>query len=899
MKLSRATAGADAARSSPSRCAGLALALLVLSLAACSSGGSLNIGNSQSADPGTVDFPIFYVKHTIPKNPDDLTMMRDAFPQADLWMRASASPSASERNITARLTKGAMWDIKDVDVSADGKKVAFAMRGPLVMNMVQEDPPSWRIYEYTIATDTLAPMIDPAIDTAPDTVNDVSPHYLPDGRLLFSSSRQRQSQAVLLDEGKPQFVAATDSRNEPAFNLHVIDVQRAQISQVSFNQSHDRDATVLKSGRVLFTRWDNAPGYDGMHLYTSNPDGTDLQLLYGANSHMTGTNNTVVEFSHPKEMQDGRIMVLARQYTGTDFGGNLLIIDTRNYVENTQGAAAGSGLKGPAQTRATQNPVYTIPGPSPGGRFNSAAPLWDGTGRILVSWTECRLLDKTGAIVPCTGSALADPNAKAAPPIYSVWMFDPAKDTFKPVLTPVEGVMVTDIAAAQPRALQNIILDKVAGVDVSQSLVDASVGVLDIRSVYDFDGVDSTAAGIPTLLDGRTPAAQRPARFLRIEKPVSIPDDEKVVNLNAAAFGATNYMREILGYAPIEPDGSVRIEVPANVAFQMSVLDANGRRIGPMQGTWLQLRRGEVVTCNGCHTPAAQQQVPACTSPTALCPTAKSHGRAGSFASVYPGAAGGAPFSNSSTSLIPNAGETMAQTRARYSCGTNSKNCSQVPSVNVLYTDVWSAQGATPNPPITLRYEDLPPGVPIPTTAACVSSWAENCRIVINYPKYLQSIWDLKRQIFDPAGKATVQAACSDAGCHNPTDAAGKPAVPAGQLDLRKAASSQVPQQPVSYRQLLFTHPEQQLVGGILQPVPGPPDANGNPTTIPVGPFMDALDANGTNSAKFFATFGPNGKHPSSASSGLSPAEMRLISEWLDIGAQFFNNPFDPAVPVN
>ena len=47
--------------------------------------------------------------------------------------------------------------------------------------------------------------------------------------------------------------------------------------------------TVLANGRILFTRWDHAPGKDGMHLYTSNPDGTDLQLYYGANSHMTGT----------------------------------------------------------------------------------------------------------------------------------------------------------------------------------------------------------------------------------------------------------------------------------------------------------------------------------------------------------------------------------------------------------------------------------------------------------------------------------------------------------------------------------------------------------------------------------------------------------------------------------
>jgi len=26
----------------------------------------------------------------------------------------------------------------------------------------------------------------------------------------------------------------------------------------------------------------------------------------------------------------------------------------------------------------------------------------------------------------------------------------------------------------------------------------------------------------------------------------------------------------------------------------------------------------------------------------------------------------------------------------------------------------------------------------------------------------------------------------------------------------------------------------------------------------------------------------------------ISAAELRLLSEWLDIGAQYFNNPFDP-----
>ncbi len=31
----------------------------------------------------------------------------------------------------------------------------------------------------------------------------------------------------------------------------------------------------------------------------------------------------------------------------------------------------------------------------------------------------------------------------------------------------------------------------------------------------------------------------------------------------------------------------------------------------------------------------------------------------------------------------------------------------------------------------------------------------------------------------------------------------------------------------------------------------------------------------------------------------LTPGELRLISEWIDIGAQYYNNQFDPGVPLN
>jgi hypothetical protein len=885
-------------------------ACAVASLAGCSGNAHIDVSNSQSSNPGTVDYPIFYVKRSIPPNTDDLRMLRDAVlpvapaagattppvvTTADLYKRDSASPSANETNITKRITGTDTYDIKDVDASLDGKAIVFAMRGPLTAKMKQKDPPTWHLWEYIIATDTLQEVIPPAL--VPEESNNVAPHYMPDGRLVFTSTAQRQSKAILLDEGKPQFEAQDESRTEPAFVLHVISATRAEFHQISFNQSHDRDPTVLQNGRILWSRWDNAPGKDAMHLYTSNPDGTDVQLYYGANSHMTGTNNTVIEFIKPKEMQDGRILSLIRPYTDVDFGGDLVIINGNQFVENNQPLLADAGLIGPAQTRATQNDVVTIPGPSPGGRFNSAFPLWDGSSRILVSWTQCRLLDPTsGAIVPCTTSRLADPNVKTAPPLYSVWMFNPTNNTLLPVMQPVEGVMVTDIVASQPRALQNIILDKVAGVDFDPELATENVGILDIRSVYDFDGTDTAKPSIPAVADpAQTVAAGRPARFIRLEKAVSIPDRDTLA-LNDTAFGASGFMREILGYAPVEPDGSVKIKVPANVAFQVSVLDANARRISPVHAAWLQLRAGEVLACNGCHTPATQQNP-------------KSHGRQGLFASAYAGAAGGAPFPHTLATFTPNAGETMAQARARVSCASDAPKCKQMlPSVNVYYSDIWTdpaSAARAADKSFAYSYNDAASFfTPIPTKTSCLDSfggpplWSATCRIVINYPTHIQKLWDVKRQTVDAMGNILTDHTCSQAGCHNTQGAkAGTLQFPAGQLDLTSTASNDVPTQPLSYRYLLFQEPELEVIMGALQPVPGPPDANGNPTVVNVGPYLNAGSANGGLSQAFLNRFAPGS--PSTHAGWLSPAELRLISEWLDIGAQFFNNPFDPAAPVN
>jgi hypothetical protein len=890
-------------------------------LAACNQGpggGGIGLASGQDPDPATVDFPIFYIRHQVPTEQDDLRRQRpfvedddvdddEEVYTASLWKRDRASPGAPETNITARLASlpGAdpddRYDIKDLNVSPDGLKVAFAMRGPLQDIDDEEDPPTWHIWEYNIATDVLHRVI--TSDIIAEEGQDVAPAYLPDGRILFSSTRQRQAKAILLDEGKAQFEAANESRTESAFVLHVMNADGTNIRQISFNPSSDLTPTVLQNGRVLWTRWDNAPGRNGMHLYTSNPDGTDMQLHYGAVSHMTGTlvqgQPTPIQFVRAREMSNNRIMVMARQTTGTDFGGNLLIIDTNTYVENTQPTLPNAGLLGPAQVPATLNNVSTVPGPSEGGRFQSGFPLWDGSGRILVSWSQCRLFDTTGPdptrIIPCTAGSATDPNAVAAPPLYSIWMFNPSQNTILPIMPPVEGVMVTDAVAAQPRVpLPAVILDKVAPLDLDPDLVADGAGLLSIRSVYDVMGQDTarlangTASNIQTLANpASTPATQRPIRFIRIEKPVSIPDDDDIADPDNSAFGPTGVMREIVAYAPVEPDGSVRMKIPANVPFQMTLLDENARRVSVPHRAWLQVRPGEVVECNGCHVRQAAAGAPE-----------RVHGRKFLFTAVYSGATStGVAFPGTTPTITPDQGDTMARARSRpgSSCpdATMTEHCglqSVRPSADVIYDEIW-APGAPPTASFAYNYSLLT--TPSPASVGCFPVWSATCRITIHYADvgtrrgHIMPLWSANRQVLDPVDGVTVLEDNTCTTCHNRVDAAGAVQLPAASLELQPAQCNEEPMYDNSYCQLFRTRPQLQLNMGAVEPIPGPLDANGNPTAGPT--FPPSMSASNARGSRFFTVMN-NATHAGM----LTSAELRLLSEWLDIGAQYYNDPFPP-----
>ena len=118
-----------------------------------------------------------------------------------------------------------------------------------------------------------------------------------------------------------------------------MDADGGNVTQISFNQSHDRNPTVRQNGDIMFSRWDHVGGRNHFKVFRAKPDGTDLFVLYGA--HSEGNS-----FLHPRDMDPkgkyaGFIASDLMPLSGTNEGGGLMFIDAANFSEQNTPATPG------------------------------------------------------------------------------------------------------------------------------------------------------------------------------------------------------------------------------------------------------------------------------------------------------------------------------------------------------------------------------------------------------------------------------------------------------------------------------------------------------------------------------------------------------------------------------
>ncbi len=893
----------------------ITLLVLTIFISACS------VGNSGSEkDPVVVEQPIAFIKRALTDADgevlaSDLSEPAQFRPGAVLYLKERATPNAPIKDISSAAFSDPsflnedgelLYDVKDLHVSFDGTKLLFSMRAPDIENADEEDQPKWNIWEYDISSSSLRRIIESNVSA--EEGHDISPAYLPGGLIVFSSTRQRLSKAILLDEDKTQFSGLDENRNVEAFVLHTIKaVSGDDIQQLTFNQSHDLYPVVLENGKILFSRWDNAgqTSANGYNLYEINPDGTGLNYVYGRHSHDSGDAGTQVQFSFPRQLDNGNIAVQLREFENENFSSQPTEIDISAFVEHDvaiDGTMFDLSVEKGGQV-AIIDGLNTSSEQGLKGSYSAFFPLNDGSNRYLVSWSVCRvqLIDidpdegenQTGPAEFCTQEKLDSDDYEAADPLYGLWIYDATNDTQLPIDLSESGFVFDEAVLLKARPIPDSYISDPSSIDAS--LLNDGLGVIHIRSVYDFDGVDTSVAGIDVLADPiQTTPDQRPQRFIRIEKPVSIPSDD-VYDFNNTAFGRSRaqLMREILGYAPVEPDGSVKVTVPANVPFAISILNADGKRTSQRHQNWLQVAPGETLECIGCHS--GNSEVP--------------HGRVdaqpssintGQLSTIIPTPViEPYPMNQAKRDeLILEVMndvffDTMAETYAK------RNNAIRRLTSDIVFDDEWTA---SPSDSFSYAYNNLETPVPI-FKSECLSKWERFCRIVVNYEEHIHPLWAVER--IDGANVRTCTS------CHTNTDDMGDLRVPEGQLDLSNGLSTDEPDHFKSYRELLFNDNEVELVGSVLvdrmvetgnfNDVPqvdneGNPilDENGDQVVIQVPilapvPVGASMSTNGAlSSARFMNLFETGGAHEAY----LSKAELKLLSEWLDLGAQYFNNPF-------
>lgn len=924
----------------------IAVSVLILLQISCSGGTGSADGKSAAGTDLTnnalaFDIPIFYVQRTLPENDLSLETPYAFNPGAHLFYRDNASTNASDINISARIFgANAEYDVKDLDISPDGQRLLFAMHAP----EVDPDNPvfTWDIWEYTIATDTLRRVISDEFIAINGQGHDIDPAYLPPSdpnqpekiAMVFSSTRQIANQVTLLNELKGAFIALNESSARQqrdidngaiqTTSLHIYDetlTNGEEIRQITFNQSHDIDPLVLPSGKILFNRWDNIAGEDTFSLYRTTPLGTETTLIYGYHSNSTsGSNGDEAIITQLQLHQDNTLLGLQRErdLTPAVLGGALVILDIENYIDRNTPTFSNQGLLAPAFTPLLNTTVYTDDRLSPDGRFSSVRPLNDGTNRLLVSWSPC-LVALNNASTPCS----LNPTGTAVDPTYGIWLLDinnPNDPLLQPIVLGETGFMFTDIMIAETRPEPAFVMPPI---DNFVDLDNQPRAILNIRSIYDLDGVDTATGGIATHAD---PVSTHPstinAKFLRLTKAVSIPD-ETVHEFDNSAFGVnrSQLMREIIGYLPIEPDGSVRGLVPANIPFLISVVDGSGKRISRRHQNWLTLAPNETLECRGCHTSSSTN------------PHGRINAQAPSINNGAPAPLGVYPNTEQNLGIV---GDTMAENFARFILQDPTPEIKErLTHADLIYIDDWTDEttGILKAPSFTISYDNLNTSNPENpfckfVRASNPPTWTPLCRIVINYEQHIQTIWEATRTaIADGTPAANTFDSC--VGCHTTNNGTR---VPAAQLDLTSTTSDIEADQFTAYRELLRADGEQALEGNVVSERRWECttlDADDMPvvnivTPTAIGPSMSEAGANFNASPNFFNCFSADNNCrtnlgealptdcieiggdpivsdpanvPVNHNGLLTPEELRLIAEWLDIGAQYYNNPFDAPSP--
>ncbi|MBM4092360.1 MAG: hypothetical protein FJ276_23490 [Planctomycetes bacterium] len=414
------------------------------------------------------------------------------------------------------------------DLSFDGQRVLFCFK--------PYDEPSFHLYEMNVDGSGLRQLTDSDYD-------DVDPLYLPDGHILFTTTRGNS------------YV-----RCGPFIYSYILarcDADGGNVYLISYNGEPDFVPALLDDGRVIYSRWEytDKPLWRLQKLWTTNQDGTGTAHFWGNQSVWPD------HLSEPRPIPGSQRVMFSGVGHHDWWSGSIGIIDP------VRGRDYPHGL-----TKVTMDVRWPEVSTPPEDRPEAAD--YHAAGRFTGYKTAYPLSDKDFLV-----------SARGLEARFRLYLMDVHgnRDLI------YEGAHnIWHAMPVRPRPIPPRHVDRVAWPGTGADRRPVAPGTFFSADVY--QGVSDLPRGMVRYLrviqlDYKTYSTWNKT-FRHSGPPVSIVQEEGV--------------KRILSEVPVEADGSVHFTAPAGRTLYFQLLDAQRRCVHTMR-SFSGLMPGEQRGCIGCH----------------------------------------------------------------------------------------------------------------------------------------------------------------------------------------------------------------------------------------------------------------------------------------------------------
>ncbi len=463
------------------------------------------------------------------------------------------------RHLTAALPTGS---VLRPDLSWDARRVLFAHctyypgladePNKLDKDNVPEDA-FYHLYEMNLDGTGLRRLTTGKYD-------DFDGRYLPDGRIVFLSTRRGQDVQCTSDQDIAGWGAAQPDcyvrcgggpeRPVAVYTLHVLDPQAGTITRISPFEMFEWTPSVDDQGQILYARWDYVDRHNMpyMSLWSTLPDGTDARAVYG---NYTQNPHCVFE---ARRIPGSRKIIFTASGHHAQTGGALVLLDPNRGPDGDEPI-----------TRLTPEVVFPESEGWPATYFASPYPLSEQ--HYLVAWSAAPL--PPGTPRPFWGMP-------APPNDLGLYLFDAFGNLTLLYRDP--EISSSDPLPIRPRCRPPLVASRV---EVDQEGAESRMLVVDVYQ-------------------GLTDVPRGTIKQLRL---VGIPaKTHPTMNWPQMGITQDDPGKFVIGEVPVEADGSAYFRAPPGVPFFLQALDADALAVQTMRSaTYLQ--PGQTATCIGCHEP--------------------------------------------------------------------------------------------------------------------------------------------------------------------------------------------------------------------------------------------------------------------------------------------------------